>query len=596
MSYRRLIPALILIVMVALMSKELMDRQQQELLWGWRPLAILLGGWVALLLLGWSKFSRIPANHRMLSLSCLSGALLSLGFPPSPITPLIFVGFVPLLIISNELIQSFGKAARWQMWKYAFNAFFIWNICTTWWVLNTSFMPGIVANVANAVIMATFFTLFHQVSAILRGRLVIMAWVAIWITFEYIHLFWEISWPWLNLGHAFAQYPSWVQWYEYTGVFGGSLWVLLVNFWLFDAHRSLGQKGFWPKRRMLSILAVILLPVVCGVIRWATYPLPEGTVEVVVVQPNFEPHFEKFHIKQAEQLDRFIELSRGAMTQNTEYLVFPETSFSPVLLNDIEDDYRIRSLRQFAKPHPRLKIVTGLESYRSHPGMNDLQSLRVLPRATDTLFFDVQNSAVQLLVDEEIDPYFKSKLVPGAELFPFKKVLFFIKPLIRMLQGSVAGLTTQEHREVFTSDVATVAPVICYESIYGGYVGQYVRLGADIIFVVTNDGWWDDSPGHVQHLKFATLRAIEHRRSIARSANTGVSCFINARGDILQATNYNEATAINGKIAPGKKFTFYTKWGDVIARISLLVSGFLVLLTLARSLNPSLEVGKSGID
>jgi apolipoprotein N-acyltransferase len=190
----------------------------------------------------------------------------------------------------------------------------------------------------------------------------------------------------------------------------------------------------------------------------------------------------------------------------------------------------------------------------------------------------VQNSAVQIARDRPIDVYFKSKLVPGAEFFPFREYLPFIKPLVDMLQGSVAGLTGQKTRGVFRSEIANAAPVICYESVYGQYVGGYVRNGADVIFIVTNDGWWDKTPGHVQHLKIGAIRAIEHRKPIARSANTGISCFINARGDVLQPTKYRETIAISGKITPGEEMTFYTKWGDIIARIAV----FLAVLVLER--------------
>jgi apolipoprotein N-acyltransferase len=168
--------------------------------------------------------------------------------------------------------------------------------------------------------------------------------------------------------------------------------------------------------------------------------------------------------------------------------------------------------------------------------------------------------------------------VPGAEFLPFRDFLPFLKPLVDMLQGSVAGLTGQKTRDVFHSDVADVAPVICYESVYGQYVGGYVRNGANIIFIVTNDGWWDLSPGHIQHLKIGAMRAIEHRRPIARSANTGTSCFINIRGDILQPTKYEETIAIKAKVSPGHSITFYTRWGDMIARIAV----FLAVLIVAR--------------
>jgi apolipoprotein N-acyltransferase len=283
-------------------------------------------------------------------------------------------------------------------------------------------------------------------------------------------------------------------------------------------------------------------------------------------------------------LERFIDLSERTVTDSTRYLVFPETSFGFILLNDIENDYRIQELRELVDEYPSLHIVTGLESYRTHPGPVDLKTLRETPdRMGGTMYFDVQNSAIQIAYGKEPEVYFKSKLVPGAEHFPFRDFLPFIKPIVDMLQGSVAGLTGQETRDVFHSEVADVAPVICYESVYGEYVGGYVRNGADIIFIVTNDGWWDNTPGHVQHLKIGALRAIEHRRPIARSANTGISCFINIRGEITQPTKYEETVAIRGNVGTRDGFTFYTRWGDMIARIAVFLAVLILALTITRS-------------
>ncbi len=161
----------------------------------------------------------------------------------------------------------------------------------------------------------------------------------------------------------------------------------------------------------------------------------------------------------------------------------------------------------------------------------------------------------------------EAKLVPGPEMFPFKSILFFLKPIVDQLGGTYEGNTTQAERSVFTGGPLSVAPIICYESIYGDFTGGYVRKGATALFIVTNDGWWDLTPGHIQHLKIGALRAIEHRRPIARSANTGTSCFINIKGQILQPTKYGETIAITGTVIPETRITFYTRWGDLIAKL-----------------------------
>jgi len=146
------------------------------------------------------------------------------------------------------------------------------------------------------------------------------------------------------------------------------------------------------------------------------------------------------------------------------------------------------------------------------------------------------------------------------------------------LGGSISTLTTQDYRAVFSNGKNTIAPIICYESVYGEYVTDYVKKGADFLAIITNDGWWNTSQGHKQHLSIARLRAIENRRSIARSANTGISAFINQKGDIEHFLPYGKTGALRANIATNTATTYYTEQGDYIFRIAMLVM-LIVLLT-----------------
>lgn len=275
-------------------------------------------------------------------------------------------------------------------------------------------------------------------------------------------------------------------------------------------------------------------------------------------------------------------LSKEALTENTDYLVFPETSFRPILENKLTENSTIRQLQTMVDKYPKLKLIAGLESYRFYEkGEKHGPAARL--RKQDSTFYEIHNSAVQLTSGStEIPIYYKSKLVPGAELLPYRRFLFFFEPLFRNLGGSIAGLGIQKERSVLRSGDDAIAPVICYESVYGEYTTAYIRKGANGIFIVTNDGWWDDTPGHKQHLQLARLRAIETRRSIARSANTGISSFINQRGDIQQATQYEKATAIRGHIALNNEATFYVKWGDILGRIAIFLTIILLLNTIVK--------------
>jgi apolipoprotein N-acyltransferase len=110
---------------------------------------------------------------------------------------------------------------------------------------------------------------------------------------------------------------------------------------------------------------------------------------------------------------------------------------------------------------------------------------------------------------------------------------------------------------------------------YGEFISEYIRNGAQLLAIITNDGWWGNTIGHKQLLSLSRLRAIELRRSIARSANTGISAIINEKGDILNTIPYEKKGFINDKIFLSSKITFYSQYGDYIFRISLFI--FLII-------------------
>jgi apolipoprotein N-acyltransferase len=124
-------------------------------------------------------------------------------------------------------------------------------------------------------------------------------------------------------------------------------------------------------------------------------------------------------------------------------------------------------------------------------------------------------------------------------------------------------------------------PVICFESVFGEYCSRITLRGANILLAITNDGWWKDSPGSWQHFSYLRLRALETRRAIVQSANTGISGIINQRGDVLKKTEINSLAAIQSSIQLNQEITFYVGFGDYLGRICLILSaltaGYLTL-------------------
>jgi len=188
------------------------------------------------------------------------------------------------------------------------------------------------------------------------------------------------------------------------------------------------------------------------------------------------------------------------------------------------------------------------------------------------------------LAEQSVQTYRKGVFVPGAESFPFRRVLFFLEDWVNSLGGTVAGRGTQDRRLPLVTDEARVAPVICYESVFGEYFTDYIREGAQAVFVMTNDGWWDDTGGYRQHLWLSSVRAIETRREVVRSANVGACAFIDQRGKILEQTDYDRAGFLRGTMRLNDSQTLYVRWGDIVARVALLLAGMIVLGNLTRSL------------
>ena len=165
----------------------------------------------------------------------------------------------------------------------------------------------------------------------------------------------------------------------------------------------------------------------------------------------------------------------------------------------------------------------------------------------------------------------KIKLVVGAEKVPYPKLMEALSFLIVELGGTSGQLGVDRHPVNFALDSIRIGAAICYESVYGDFFADFVRRGANVMSVITNDGWWGDTPGHRQHFSYSRLRAIETRRSIARSANTGISGFINGRGDVISTLGWDRRGTLSEQIALNDRITFYTRYGDYIARIACYV-------------------------
>ena len=521
-------------------------------------------------------------------LALISGLLLAFSWPTYGFVFFIFIGFVPLLVAEKTIRESQVKRKGFKVFITAYTGFLIWNIITTWWIWNSTAVGAIFALVVNSLLMAFVFILYHWVARRKPLRFSLIFLVAIWISFEKFHLNWDFSWPWLNLGNVFSEHPQWIQWYELTGTFGGSLWIWIINLILFNAvihYQQQQNKSFLLKRILLSI-GLVTLGIFSSLYRYYQYQEQGTPFSALLAQPNTNPYTEKYKRSNDQIAAELVSLLETKMDSSVQVILAPETVFSKqTTLPHFTQSLAYQRLNTFLSKYPKTSLVTGINLYKIYNTQNTTPSVSANHFTnTDKLWYESYNAAMLLSFNRKPTLYYKSKLVVGVEHFPFRSVLQpLLGDLMIDLGGSTATLTPQKEAGVFSipNSALQAAPVICYESIYGEYDGEYIQKGANFFGIITNDSWWGNTQGHKQLLSYARLRAVEHRRSIARSANSGISAFINQKGIIIDKLEYETKGVLKGTIYANNQVTFYSIYGDYIARIAMFIAILFFIIGMA---------------
>lgn len=524
-------------------------------------------------------------------LAILSGSLLAASWVTYGITPLIFIAFVPLLLADSH-IRSHYKHTKRKIFILSYIAFLIWNIVSTWWIWNSTQVGAVLAISINSLLMTLTFLLYHLVAKRSTQKLSLIFLVAIWLSFEKFHLWWDISWPWLNLGNVFSEKITWIQWYEYTGAFGGSLWVWLLNIIFYIAAKDYltdKNRALLAKRVGIAML-FFAIPVVISYYSYINYS-EKGlkTADVVVLQPNIDPYEEKYQFSNESTSEAISYFLLDKLDHKVNFIITPETMLARnILIDELANSAPVNTLKNLFLAFPQVNWVVGVSLLKFIEDKKDVTAQSNYLAEKD-IWYNDYNSAFLLNYDyfrsDTLPLYHKSKLVVAVENFPYQQIL---KPILGDMLinfgGTIALKTTQSERSVFTGreTFGKAAPIICYETVYGEFVTDYIKKGANFLAVLTNDAWWGDTQGYKQLLSYTRLRAIETRRSVARSANTGISAFINGRGDILKALPYRDFNTLRCTIALNEEVTFYVRMGDYIARIAGFLAFFIFLYAIAK--------------
>ena len=502
---------------------------------------------------------------------------------------LALVGLVPLLCM-ERIATMIGKK---RVWVYHYSAFVLWNAITTFWVCNATVGGGIFAVLANSLQMSLIFGLFRLSKKKYSGSLPYIFLMTAWIAWERFYFDAEISWPWLVLGNAFARTTGLIQWYEYAGALGGSLWVWATNLGIFGMLVCLSD-GSWfsfnskaKAAAITGLLATVFIPASVSPFIGSRYEdamvSSDRNLQVIIVQPNIDP-YNKFEAMTQDQQNAILESQirkelEAVYKDSTSapiLIVAPETFTSDIIVGQYERSRTWRRFTSLLSEYPGVNMLFGASSYEYIASKK--RPSHTARRLKDDLWYEAYNSAIMIDGTGRTEIFHKSKLVVAVEKTPYPAIFCKVDDMLGGVMGRCIGQDEITLLDVESAN-GTEAPIgcaVCYESVYGEYYTGYINKGAEAMAIITNDAWWGNTPGYRQHLSYASLRAIETRRAIARCANTGISAIVSPSGEIIQPTPWWEPAVIKGQIPLRNDITFFVAHGDITGRVCTFV--FILLL------------------
>lgn len=530
----------------------------------------------------------------------LSGILLGLSFPPYGLPFLSFIGFVPILLLLSD-----SDIIRRKYLQLYFTFFIYHGICNWWissWRSETDpylMASGIVVWFAHPFFFMLPFLFFDFIKKRTSTTIALLAFPLAWTAFEWMHSLGELSYPWLALGYSQIQSLAFVQFADIVGVFGVSFVLLLVNalitLMIINARKFTENV---PLKRMflganlkysIILSALIVIPNVYGLIRINDFDAMKlykqnNYIHVGLIQPNINP-WAKWKTDGIEQVYLYKHLQDSLMQYfpNLDLTIWAETAVPGISIT-VNQQHFYPFLTDWINNH-KASLLTGFSEYYIYPYASDAPSTARVWFGDSSRLWEPFNSAL-LLNPAPYDSknpqiYRKSRLTPFAERFPYSDKLTFAQSWLKWGVGiSAWGIGKGAYPLEINRNgkKVLVGNIICIESIYPDFVADFVRKGAQMLTVITNDAWYDYTVGPRQHYLIAAMRAVETRRYIARVGNTGVTGFISPTGRSQNEAEQYKSTAIAGAVYLLDNISIYVKYGDWLPKLAF---GFYSLLLIS---------------
>jgi apolipoprotein N-acyltransferase len=552
-------------------------------------------------------------NKRAYSLAALSGILYGLAFPSTGIVGgfLAFFCLVPLLIAIESSVRLKDT------FKRGFLAMFLLGLISNYWVGGWGGIGNVdpflmVGGIILALVHPFFLVIPLLLYDVIRRRYgikpALYAMAVLWVGFEFWHAIGDLSYPWLNLYNTQTYNTAYIQFIEFTGSYGLSFLIVTINVLIYSLIRSRVKEGtaiftLSKKGKLIAATALalsFLLPYLFGAYTLTQTEEADGQLRVSIIQPNINP-WDKWAQSPDAVMDTNYNATiealrtgdRAVKGQRTQLIVWPETAI-PFYITQNRNGEHLVKLYSFLD-YTRMALLTGFPMIEEYEDASQAPKNAKRSRSSASAYRNY-NASMVIYKDSDgykQEHYYKQKLVPLGEKVPFVDVIPILGDFIKWQVG-IGSWNTGEGRQLqelpmraidtnaSVQDTAKLWTMICYESVYPSFVREFVKSGAELLFVITNDGWYGKSSGPHQHNQFALLRAVENRRWIARSANTGISCAIDDRGRILKATELFERASITQNFPLLNRQTFYTRFGDWLAIPCMWITGGFALFSVVQ--------------
>ncbi|MEX0609899.1 MAG: apolipoprotein N-acyltransferase [Balneolaceae bacterium] len=492
------------------------------------------------------------------AISITAGILLGFSFPPFDLAFLSIPAFI-LLFYLVDRCDSYKQVAY-----YSYAGFVMWNLIGTYWLMMASFGAGIAAILANSVLMTIPLCLAKYFSTKSKSPLLIgLLQATAWVSYEFLHHHWDLAWPWLTIGNAWANQVGMIQYISITGHWGITFWVVLTSalFWQFYKTKNV--------RIAYACLGVFLIFPVSSFLLYGDEATDSSNrTEVAVIQPNHDSYQDFGGMDSlSEVLDSLFILSEKTRTPETDLIIWPENAIDSGIIMESSTVERLADSAKSWNTH----FIAGTGLYELYDEENTPELVRGMYKGSPYNYF---NAAIFVSPDGERDRYNKANLVPIVERVPFVESFNAVDIFQWIDWGNLAGFGKgKEHTALNTEDFSTPG-LICYDSVYPSWIRGFVQNGSTFITIITNDGWWGDTSGHHQHFAYARLRAIEFDRWVVRSANNGISGIISPNGSVEIKTDYWVKAGFTASIPNKFTQTFYTRFGNWLPISGLVLTVF----------------------